>query len=172
LLSDLSEAAARQVAGHMKQFQNPNDVMIASIHWGGNWGYEISKEQIAFAHLLIEEGEAIVHGHSSHHVKSLEVHQDRLILYGCGDFLSDYEGISGYEMYRGDLGLMYLVQAEPRRGRLAAARLIPMQVRRFRLNRAPTTDAQLLRSLLNRLGASFGTQVQLDDDDSLNLVWW
>jgi len=31
----------------------------------------------------------------------------RLILYGCGDFLNDYEGIRGYEEYRGDLALMY-----------------------------------------------------------------
>jgi len=27
---------------------------------------------------------------------------DRLILYGCGDFIDDYEGISGYERHRDD----------------------------------------------------------------------
>jgi len=32
----------------------------------------------------------------------------RLILFGCGDFLTDYEGISGYEQFRGDLTLMCL----------------------------------------------------------------
>src|SRR2546423_1740667 len=59
------------------------DLIIASIHWGSNWGYEIPRDQIAFAHRLIEEGIAIVHGHSSHHVKAIEVFKGRLILYGC-----------------------------------------------------------------------------------------
>ena len=33
-----------------------------------------------------------------------------LILYGCGDFLNDYEGIGGYEEFRGDLTLLYLAR--------------------------------------------------------------
>ena len=35
----------------------------------------------------------VVHGHSSHHPRPIEVYQRRLILYGCGDFIDDYEGI-------------------------------------------------------------------------------
>jgi poly-gamma-glutamate capsule biosynthesis protein CapA/YwtB (metallophosphatase superfamily) len=100
LLDDLSEATAARIANQMRQFQHPGDLLVASIHWGSNWGYEIPHEQIAFAHRLVEEGVAIVHGHSSHHVKAIDVFKDRLILYGCGDFLTDYEGISGYEKFR------------------------------------------------------------------------
>ena len=83
----------------MRAYQQPGDLIIASIHWDSNWGYEIPRGQIMFAHCLIEEGIAIVHGHSSHHVKAIEVFKGRLILYGCGDFLTDYEGIGGYEMF-------------------------------------------------------------------------
>jgi poly-gamma-glutamate synthesis protein (capsule biosynthesis protein) len=36
----------------------------------------------------------VVHGHSSHHCKGAEVYRGRLVLYGCGDLISDYEGIS------------------------------------------------------------------------------
>ena len=43
------------------------------------------------------------------------------ILYGCGDLLTDYEGIRGNEAYRGDLGLLYLVTLEDARA-LAPAR--------------------------------------------------
>jgi Bacterial capsule synthesis protein PGA_cap len=35
----------------------------------------------------------VVHGHSSHHPKGVEVYRQMRILYGCGDFLNDYEGI-------------------------------------------------------------------------------
>jgi poly-gamma-glutamate synthesis protein (capsule biosynthesis protein) len=120
---------------------------------------------------LIEEGVAIVHGHSSHHVKAIEVFRGRLILYGCGDFLTDYEGISGYETFRGDLALMYLVELDSYSGELIAARLVPMHMRRFRLERASAADARWLCDLLNKLGAKFNTRVKLQNDNSLKLEW-
>ena len=171
LLDDLSEATAARVADQIRAYQQPGDLIIASIHWGSNWGYEIPRDQIAFAHRLIEEGIAIVHGHSSHHVKAIEVFKGRLILYGCGDFLTDYEGISGYEMFRGDLALMYLIELDSRSGELIAARLVPMHMRRFKLERAPGTDAEWLCNLLNKLGAQFSTGARLDKDSSLRLEW-
>jgi poly-gamma-glutamate capsule biosynthesis protein CapA/YwtB (metallophosphatase superfamily) len=155
----------------MRGHQQPGDLIVASIHWGSNWGYEITREQAVFAHRLIEEGVAIVHGHSSHHVKAIKVFRGRLILYGCGDFLTDYEGISGYETFRGDLALMYLVELDSDNGELIAARLVPMQMRRFRLERASAADARWLCDLLNKLGAKFNTRVKLQNDNSLALEW-
>jgi poly-gamma-glutamate capsule biosynthesis protein CapA/YwtB (metallophosphatase superfamily) len=171
LLDDLSESTAERVANQMRAHQQPNDLIVASIHWGSNWGYEIPREQIAFAHRLIEEGIAIVHGHSSHHVKAIEVFKSHLILYGCGDFLTDYEGIRGYEMFRGDLALMYLIELDSCSGELLAARLVPMQMRGFRLERALAADAEWLCNLLNELGAQFNTRARLGKDDSFTLEW-
>jgi poly-gamma-glutamate capsule biosynthesis protein CapA/YwtB (metallophosphatase superfamily) len=161
LLDDLSEATAARIASEMRQFQNPSDVIIASIHWDRNWGYDIPAEQVAFAHRLIAGGVAVVHGHSSHHVKAIEVFKGRLILYGCGDFVNDYEGISGYGKFRGDLAVMYLIELDSESGHLRSAQLLPMQMRRFRLERASRADARWLCDLLNRLGAAFKTQVRL-----------
>ncbi len=171
LLDDLSEASAARVADQMRAHQQSGDLIIASIHWGSNWGYEIPHDQIRFAHRLIEEGIAIVHGHSSHHVKAIEVFKDRLILYGCGDFVTDYEGISGYEMFRGDLALMYLIDLDSRSGELMTARLIPMRMRRFRLERASLTEAEWLCDRLNQLGKPFRTGQRLDKESSLILEW-
>jgi poly-gamma-glutamate capsule biosynthesis protein CapA/YwtB (metallophosphatase superfamily) len=171
LLDDLSQQTAARVCDEMRAHQQPGDLLIASIHWGGNWGYEIPREQIVFAHHLIKQGVAIVHGHSSHHVKAIEVFKGRLILYGCGDFITDYEGITGYETFRGDLALMYLVELDQNTGELIAARLLPMQVRRFRLQRASASDAKWLCNLLNKLGAHFGTAARLQEDNSLMLEW-
>ena len=171
LLEDLSEETARRVGSQIRAAKRPADVVVASIHWGGNWGYDVPDEQIRFAHRLVEEGVEIVHGHSSHHVKGIEVYRERLILYGCGDFLDDYEGIGGHEEFRDDLRLVYLIRVDPRHGRLVEARLVPLQARRFRLNRATEADATWLRDLLNRLGAPFGTHVQLQADNSMTLRW-
>jgi poly-gamma-glutamate capsule biosynthesis protein CapA/YwtB (metallophosphatase superfamily) len=171
LLDNFSDATARRIADQIRHHGKPGDLLIASIHWGSNWGYEIPSKQIAFAHRLIEQGVAVVHGHSSHHVKAIEVFKSRLILYGCGDFLTDYEGISGYEEFRGDLALMYFVELDSQTGQLVSARLIPMQTRRFRLARAAHADARWLCRLLGELGKQFGTSARLEKDNSLMLQW-
>ena len=171
LLDDLSETTAARVCDQMRAHQQPGDLIVASIHWGSNWGYEIPREQVTFAHRLIEEGVAIVHGHSSHHMKAVEVFKGRVILYGCGDFITDYEGISGHEMFRGDLALMYLVELDSDSGELIAARLVPMQMRRFRLERVSASDAKWLCNLLNEHGGQFGTIARLEEDETLMLQW-
>jgi poly-gamma-glutamate capsule biosynthesis protein CapA/YwtB (metallophosphatase superfamily) len=167
LLDGLSEVTATQVAKEMQRFREPGDALIASIHWGSNWGYEIPRAQIAFAHRLIEEGVALVHGHSSHHVKAIEVFKGRLILYGCGDFLTDYEGIGGYEEFRGGLAVMYLVEIDSHVSELRSARLVPMHMRRFRLEHASAADGHWLCDLLNELSAPFGTRTRVSEDNSL-----
>ena len=103
--------------------------------------------------------------------KAIEVFQGRLILYGCGDFITDYEGISGYEAFRGDLALMYLVELESTTGEVINARLVPMQMRRFRLERASAADAKWMCNLLSELGEKFNTCVKLQGDNSLMLEW-
>jgi poly-gamma-glutamate synthesis protein (capsule biosynthesis protein) len=165
---DPIQALAQQI-GELKR---PGDIVIVSIHWGGNWGYEIPGDQKRFAHRLVDEaGVDIVHGHSSHHVKAIEVYQERLILYGCGDFFNDYEGISAYEKFRGDLALMYFADLNPATGKLMGLRMIPTQVCRFRVNLPCKADALWLEALLNREGKPFRTRVKLGDDNILSLCW-
>lgn len=166
LLEDLSEKTAARISEQMRIHKQPGDLAIASIHWGSNWGYEIPNREILFAHRLIEEGFDIIHGHSSHHVKGIELYQGRLILYGCGDFINDYEGITGNEEFRSDLALVYLMQMDSS-NHLATSRLVPMQMRRFQLHHASTEDAQWLCKLMNQLSAPFDTQVQPAEDNTL-----
>ncbi len=169
LLDDLSEESAHRLAREFHSVKQPGDVTVLSIHWGGNWGYEIPAQDRAFAHRLIDEGIDIVHGHSSHHVKAIERYHNRLILHGCGDFLNDYEGIGGRQDYRGNLTLMYRIRINPWERCLTEVRLIPLEILRFRLVRACRDDAEWLCDLLNRLGASWNTAFQLQDDNSLLL---
>ena len=168
LLPDLSEPAVRNVVATVKRHACRGDVVIVSLHWGGNWGYAISREEVDFAHRLIDEaGAAIVHGHSSHHVKALEIYQGRLILYGCGDLLNDYEGIGGYERYRPDRVLMYFATVDAGTGELLVLRMAPMQIRHFRLNHASRDDSDWLRALLKRESRPRGVEVRLQEDGML-----
>ena len=136
--------------------------MLVSLHWGGNWGYRVPREQIDFAHELVDCGAAdLVHAHSSHHPKGIEIYRGKLILYGCGDFINDYEGISGHEEFRGDLGVMYFAQLDSAGGELVALELVAMCRRRLRLERAPQIDCQWLCGVLNAEGERFGSSFDL-----------
>jgi poly-gamma-glutamate synthesis protein (capsule biosynthesis protein) len=165
-LANLSQKTVRQITAQVQKVKRERDIVVASIHWGNNWGYEIPDEQRNFSHQLIDEASVdVVHGHSSHHPKGIEIYQDRPIMYGCGDFLNDYEGISGYEEYRDDLVLMYLVTMQPRSGKLVRFEMVPFQIKRFRLNYVSRGDAQWLRDTMNRECARFGGHVRLSDTD-------
>lgn len=154
---DLSNRTIAAIAEFSRAMRRDGDVQVASIHWGGNWGYQIGREEIRFAHGLIDAGFSVVHGHSSHHPKAIEVHRDRPIFYGCGDFINDYEGIGGYEEFRGELALMYFPQLDAASGRLVDLKLVPLKIRRFQLHRASQEDAAWLSRILDRESARFGT---------------
>jgi poly-gamma-glutamate synthesis protein (capsule biosynthesis protein) len=171
-LPDLSDITLQRIKAIIAEHRRTGDVVIASVHWGSNWGYEVPAEQRRFAHGLIELASVdIVHGHSSHHVKGIEVYRDRLILYGCGDFLTDYEGISGYEEFRGDLTLMYFASIDSSSGHVVGLQLIPLQVRRMRLCRTSASDVTWLHHVLNRECERLGARVVLAENGSLTLQW-
>ena len=52
----------------------------------------------------------MIAGHSSHHIKGIKVYKGKLIAYGLGDFINNYEGIvsQGFEMFKHDLSCLYL----------------------------------------------------------------
>lgn len=170
LLSHLSEATAAALLDRVARVKRPGDLVVVSIHWGGNWGYAIPGEHVQFAHWLVDGGVDLVHGHSSHHPRGIEVYADRLILYGCGDCINDYEGIAGYEQFRGDLVLMYFATLGPA-GDVTRLRMRPMQVKRMRLGRVGSAEAAWLAGVLNSISARFGSRVELTGDGALELRW-
>jgi poly-gamma-glutamate capsule biosynthesis protein CapA/YwtB (metallophosphatase superfamily) len=171
VLSDLSDETAAAVAARVGRSKRSGDVTVVSIHWGTNWGYEVPGAHVRFARWLIDGGVDVVHGHSSHHPRPIEVYRNRLILYGCGDFINDYEGIFGHEEYRPELALMYFPTFDAASGELRELRMTPMQLRKLRLNRAAPEDAMWLGDKLARISLEFRSRVGASDDGRLFLRW-
>lgn len=170
LLADLSETTVDHIASVVSRMKGKDDVVVASIHWGGNWGYEVPDEQREFAHHLIDRARVdLVHGHSSHHPKGVELYRGKLILYGCGDFLNDYEGIGGHQEFRGDLTLMYFAELETATGNLVSLIMTPMQIRRFTLHYARPHDVGWLWEVMDRESRVFGARVERLDERRLVL---
>ena len=171
LLADLSRVTVGRVVDRINRDRAPDDLVVVSVHWGPNWGYEIGSEQTNFAHTLIDRsGVSVIHGHSSHHAKAIELYNQGLILYGCGDFINDYEGIAGYEHYRGDLSLMYLVTINPGTGAVVGLDLVPLQMRQFCLVRAKEADIDWLQQTLDRESRSFAARIAKSGNDRLSLL--
>jgi poly-gamma-glutamate synthesis protein (capsule biosynthesis protein) len=172
MLDDLSPAAVDSVARLVHEHKRPGDIAVLSLHWAGNWGYAITAAERDFARRMVDvAGIDAVHGHSSHHPKGIEVHRDKPILYGCGDLLDDYEGISGYEEFRADLGLMYFPTFEHASGKLSRLILSPTRVRRFRINRATDDETAWLATTLDREGRKLGTRLERLPDGTFAVSW-
>lgn len=165
---DLSDRSADELADRVLKCRGDSgDTGIASLHWGSNWGYDVGPSQVRFAHRLVERGVDIVHGHSSHHPRPIEVYRGRLILYGCGDTIDDYEGIRGYEEFRDDLRLLYLATVDA--GELISLRMAPMRARNLRLEHASSADAEWLRATMDHISRQFSIRVERDPDGLLTV---
>ncbi|MDH3294005.1 MAG: CapA family protein [Acidimicrobiia bacterium] len=172
LVPDLSDRAVDRVVAAVDEQTQPGDLVVLSIHWGPNWGYDIPARRRRFAHQVIDRaGVHLVHGHSSHHPLGIEVHRGHLVLYGCGDLLTDYEGIAGHEHYRGELGGIYLATLESATGKLRRLEIAPTLVRRFRLTGPPPDDVNWLAGVLDHHGRRFGTGVDVGPSGRLIVTW-
>lgn len=150
-LPDLSRGSVERIGQWIEHDRRRGDLVVVSLHWGGNWGYGISPSEHEFAHSLIDSaGVDLVHGHSSHHPKGIEVYRGKAVLYGCGDLLNDYEGIQGHESFRPELALMYFPAIETRSGEVAALTLEPVRIKRFQLQKASAEETAWLAAMMDR----------------------
>jgi poly-gamma-glutamate capsule biosynthesis protein CapA/YwtB (metallophosphatase superfamily) len=169
VIPTLSDTAADELCRQVRQARQPGDLTVVSAHWGGNWGYRVAADQVRFAHRLVDGGVHMVHGHSSHHPRPIEVYRGKLILYGCGDLVDDYEGIRGHDQYRHDLRLLYLPRLNPISGEVIELRMAPLQARQMRLHRASHRDARWLKTVLDEVSRRFGSRIDLGSDGLLSI---
>jgi poly-gamma-glutamate capsule biosynthesis protein CapA/YwtB (metallophosphatase superfamily) len=170
---ELSDAGADALLDRIRDPVPPDDdIVVVSVHAGSNWGYHVPRSYMRFAHRLIEGGVDLVHGHSSHHPRPVEVYRGRLVLYGCGYLINDYEGIGGWESFRSELRLLYLATLDADSHALRELRMVPMRARRLRLETAELADVTWMRRRLARISRSFGTAVRAGPDDAVVVGGW
>jgi poly-gamma-glutamate capsule biosynthesis protein CapA/YwtB (metallophosphatase superfamily) len=153
---NLVAAQDASVAAAIATEKRPGDLVVASVHWGGNWGYRVPAEHRRLAHRLIDAGADLIHGHSAHHPKGLERYRGRPILYGCGDLINDYEGIRGHEGYFPELTMLVGARWHPGRSEWLELWLTPLRRRRLRLEHATADEADWLAETLNRHAPGHG----------------
>ena len=142
--------------------KQPGDFCIISIHWGGNWVDQIPLQHQTFAHELIDKtGVNLIHGHSSHHPIRIELYKDTPILYGCGDLINDYEGITNYKEFNSNLSLMYFLEFDIPDLKFKQFELIPFERKKFKLNYANEVDCHWLWNALQKHSTPLNTHFKL-----------
>ena len=171
LLETLDEAVAHDFAAEVSRWRRPGDLVLLSVHWGGNWGAEVSEPQRRFARRLIELGAVdLLHGHSSHHPRPPEVWRGKLIIYGCGDLINDYEGI-GREGPCDPTAVCLWFARLALNGKLVGLEVVPLRLQRLRLVRADADARRSLRELLLHDAARTGIALTDQVDGSWRLDW-
>jgi poly-gamma-glutamate capsule biosynthesis protein CapA/YwtB (metallophosphatase superfamily) len=132
------------------------DLLIASAHWGGNWGADVPRSHRAFARALVEAGADVVFGHSPHIVRGIEVIRGRPVLYGTGDFVDDY-AVDPVE--RNDRSFVFVLRTEG--ATPVELRLHPTEIEscRVRLARGHAREAA---DVMARRCAALGTRADWD----------
>lgn len=164
LIDHPSARNADEVSARLAPAARSGDIRIVSVHWGPNWGPGTGLSEREFAYRLIDAGTDIVHGHSAHHPRAIEIYRGKPILYGCGDVIDDYEGIGGHESYRPELRLLYLVTLD---GGTAELQMLPLRIRHMQLAPAGAADTEWLRARLTELSHRFGTRIYTTSDGML-----
>lgn len=128
----------------LNQLPRRESLLVLSIHWGQNWAYREGENDVEgqyfrrlYAHRVIRElGVDMIYGHSSHHIRGMELLDGKLILYGAGDLINDYEGFSnpGEEAYS-PLGGLFCVDLCALDGKLVHVSLLPTKVHCLQLQR-------------------------------------
>jgi len=136
-----------------------SDLVIVSLHWGPNWGYDPPAEHRPAARKLIEAGADIIHGHSAHIFRGIELMEGRPVFYSCGDFVDDY---AVDEVERNDWSFIFEVELSgPKIKRII---LTPTIIADFQARLAPSLYREAILSRMSTLCFKFGTAARRVDD--------
>jgi poly-gamma-glutamate capsule biosynthesis protein CapA/YwtB (metallophosphatase superfamily) len=161
----LDDPRAQEVFHQVERLDQEGYFVVASVHWGPNWGYKPLPEHLSFGRALIEAGASLVAGHSPHVPRGIEVYRGRPIVYSLGDFVDDY-AVDPYE--RNDQSFLLWVEVEE--GRPSRLLLHPVVLRDFQARRAQGQEAAEILGLLAELSRELGTQVEVWPDGACGEV--
>ncbi len=80
-----------KVKASVKSIQSRCDIVVVSFHWGQEYRYSPSAQQIAYGRGAVDAGADLVLGHHSHVISGIELYKGRHIVYGLGTIISTVE---------------------------------------------------------------------------------
>jgi len=78
-----------KIINQIKSIDSQVDWLIISVHWGNEYLPQAEKWRIDLAHLMVDNGADIIHGHHPHVWQPSELYKEKLIYYSFGNFVFD-----------------------------------------------------------------------------------
>lgn len=162
---DVHDARARTFFERVKDMRQAVDMLIVSLHWGSNWGYEPETGHREFAHALIDAGADIVFGHSAHICRGTELYEHKPIIYSAGNFIDDY---AVNEVERNDESFMFIVEIAD--GRVEYVRMYPVVIEHFQVRLAGERGGTIA-ARMEKLCRDLGTEAVWVEEESMLEVY-
>ena len=128
------------------------DIIILSLHWGSNWSYKIKDRDIFGKFILDNTKVQIIHGHSSHHIQQIVHYNNKVILYGCGDLLNDYEGITNPDntKYHPNINAIYYIDKYTNSDKVDVS-MVLTTINKFKINIITSTEFIKAREIVKKI---------------------
>lgn len=89
LQTHYAQCQFNEILDSVKEHKKRCDFLVVSLHWGDEYVYKPSTEQIKQARLLADEGVSLILGHHPHVVQGIEKYKKSIIAYSMGNFVFD-----------------------------------------------------------------------------------
>lgn len=152
----------KPLCDEVKKLRPKVDLLILTIHWGPNWREHPSQEFINAAHSLIDCGVDIIHGSSAHILQGIEIYKRRLIMYGTGDFVDDYQVDP---VLRNDCSAFFEVTVD--KNNIKQVQLIPVLINDMQVNIAQGEEKHTIIDRMEQLSQELGTSI---DDQGIIII--
>jgi poly-gamma-glutamate capsule biosynthesis protein CapA/YwtB (metallophosphatase superfamily) len=148
--------------------EHPTALIVASVHWGGEWKDRPSVGQVRLGRWLIDAGANVVMGHHTHVLQPVEAYKDGLILYCLGNLVFDIIRADG----RRSAVFETVFDRTPAGGWRAQKMVIhPIQLRQLKAGPRPSTTREadgVFKPIQTISGKRFSTPLRRVKD---TLVW-
>jgi len=148
--------------------EHPSALIVASVHWGGEWKDRPSGGQVRLGRWLVDAGANVVMGHHTHVLQPVEAYKDGLILYCLGNLVFDIIRADGRRS-----AVFETAFEQTTKGTWRAQKLVihPIQLRQLKAGPRPSTtrEADLVFKPIQKVsGKRFSTPLVRVND---TLVW-
>jgi poly-gamma-glutamate synthesis protein (capsule biosynthesis protein) len=151
---DLGDRRAGRVLEAVRRLRPDVDLLIASAHWGPNWGDLLPEGGRQFGRALVAAGADLVFGHSGHVTRGIELVGASPILHSTGDALDPY---TVDPRGRNDHGAIFTVRWDRAARRVTGLHAHPIVIRGSRVRLAPAAERPEILGRLAGLCADLGT---------------
>ncbi|MGB3340909.1 MAG: CapA family protein [bacterium] len=141
------QATLEQLTERINVVRNYVDFVVVSMHWGIEYEHIPRSHQITWAHALIDAGADLIIGHHPHVLQSIEVYENRIILYSLGNFVFDQ-----HKLYQRQSGVFSCIFKS---GRIDSACFHPVMINNFQPEIAQDTVFKVIAQKMNMISERY-----------------